>query len=135
MIHRTLVLSSIERYTTAYEGYPQEIALQNAERDERLQIFPYSLMLELAFPELDFAVRWCWQHFGPMEGECTQRYSEYRTCFDDFPHGHSGRWITHWFAKSDYDYGFNEWYFCDKSDRDYFLANLDEINWGEKYPK
>jgi len=92
-------------------------------------------MLEVAYPELDFINRWCWRHFGPLDGECTQKCSEYRACADETPHHHAGRWTSYWFAKTDYDFGFNEWYFSEKTDRDLLLANLPEMNWGEHYPK
>jgi hypothetical protein len=108
---------------------------ESRERDERLLRFPYPVMLELAFPELDFVHRWCWLRFGPMDGECTQKQSEYRICTDDSPHQHSGSWTSHWVEKTDYDFGFNELYFAEQADRDLFLANLPEMNWGEHYPK
>jgi hypothetical protein len=83
----------------------------------------------------DFANRWCWQNFGPCDGECTQRYSEYRVCDRSEPHSHVGKWTSHWFVKTDYDFGYNEWYFAENVDRDRFLANVDKINWGEHFPK
>jgi hypothetical protein len=92
-------------------------------------------MLEAAYPEIDFANGWCWQQFGPMDGECTQRYSEYRVCTEEVRHRHVGKWTTRWITKTDYDFGFIEWYFANETDRDFFLANLPEINWGEHYPK
>ena len=135
MMYRTLVLSSIERYMACDDDSFEERTVQDRERDERLLRFPYPLMLELAFAEMDFANRWCWQHFGPMDGECTQKYSEYRVCSDETPHRHAGRWTTHWFVKTDYNFGFNEWYFSEEADRDLFLASLPKISWGEHYPK
>jgi len=38
-------------------------------------------------------------------------------------------------VKTDYDFGFNEWYFAESEDCDFFVANVDKINWGEHYPK
>ena len=43
--------------------------------------------------------------------------------------------MCHWFAKVDYDFGFNEWYFAESEDYDLFVANVDKINWGEHFPK
>jgi hypothetical protein len=118
-------------------GYdlPEAMADECREREERLLSFPYSVMLELAYTELDFANRWCWQHLGPENGECLQKGSEYRVCTEEMPHCHTGKWTTYWFGKTEYDFGFNEWYFIEQSDRDQFLAILPEINWGEHYPK
>jgi len=70
-----------------------------------------------------------------MDGECTQQYSEYPVCTDDAPHRHSGKWTSHWFVKTDYDFGFNEFYFVERADCELFLAHLPEMNWGEHYPK
>jgi len=92
-------------------------------------------MLQVSFPELDFANRWCWQHFGRSDGECMQRCSEYRVCDLNEPHSHAGKWMWHWFEKTDYNFGFNEWYFAERADQEYFLAKVGEINWGENYPK
>jgi hypothetical protein len=41
--------------------------------------------------------------------------------------------MWHFLVKTDYDFGFCEWYFSERSDRDCFLASVAEINWGEKY--
>ena len=100
-----------------------------------MERFPYAVMLQVAFPELDFANRWCWTRFGPADGGCTQKDSKYRVCTIDVPHSHSGIWTTHWFVKTDYDFGFNEWYFAKQSHYDLFLDSVPKINWGEKYPK
>ena len=135
MSYRTVVLSSFEEYLASDDYSPEVRAEEKRERKERLSRFPYAIMLQVSYPELDFANRWCWQHFGPAEGECTQHQSEYRVCALAESHSHAGKWICHWFDKIDYDFGFNEWYFADQSDRERFLANVDELNWGEKYPK
>src|SRR5262245_1422187 len=102
MSHRTVVASSFEEYVASDDDSLEERATQEASRHERLARFPYSVMLKLSFPELDFADRWCWQNFGPRDGECTQRYSEYRACDRMEPHLHVGKWTSHWFVKTDY---------------------------------
>jgi len=65
MTHQTVVLSSYEAYLASENESPED-----EERHRRLSRCPYSVMLEVAFPELDFANRWCWQRFGPAHGEC-----------------------------------------------------------------
>jgi hypothetical protein len=135
MSHRTVVASSFEEYLASDDDSVEERAAQETDRNQRLLRFPYSVMLKLSFPERDFANRWCWQNFGPSDGECTQRYSEYRVCDRAEPHSHDGKWTCHWFVKTDYDFGFNEWYFAESVDCDLFVANLDTINWGEHFPK
>ncbi|MBY0242936.1 MAG: hypothetical protein K2X55_26870 [Burkholderiaceae bacterium] len=134
-VQRTLAMSSFDAYL-AECSHPGEYAVSDeASRNELIKRFPFSVMLKVSYPELDFANRWCWQRFGPNDGECYQAQSEYRVCLESEPHEHSGIWTSHWFEKTDYDFGFNEWYFSSIEDRDLFIAVLDEINWGENYAK
>jgi len=135
MSYRTVEASSFEEYLASGEDTLEERAAQEAERKLRLSRFPYGVMLKVSYPELDFANRWCWQTFGSSDGECTQRYSIYRVCERSEPHSHVGRWMFHWFVKTDYDFGFNEWYFAENAHRHRFVANLHNINWGENFPK
>ena len=127
------LLSSFEEYLGCDDDPPEERAAQENEHMERLAQFPHAVMLQLSYPELYFANRWCWQNFGPCDGECTQRYSEYPVCDLTQPHSHAGKWTTDWFVKTDYDFGFNEWYFAERADCERFLANVDTITWGEHY--
>lgn len=71
-----------------------------AERDTWRQRLPYSLVVKLFYPQLDFAERWCWLTFGECFGECLQRQSEYPSCFEPLPHCHNGRWRARWLAKN-----------------------------------
>lgn len=134
MTRRTVEASSFEEYL-ANEG--TSVDGRNAEdldRKARLLRFPHSVMLKVSFAELDFANRWCWQRFGPSDGECLQRFAEYRMCDRIERHLHVGTWTSCWFEKTSYNFGFNEWYFAERADHDLFVANVDEINWGENYP-
>lgn len=135
MSYRTVQPSTIEEYLASEDDSLEDRADQEAARQERLSRFPHAVMLKVAFPEMDFANRWCWQNFGPCDGECTQRYSEYRVCDRTEPHSHDGKWTSHFFVKTEYDFGFNEWYFAENKDRDLFVANVYNINWGENFPK
>ncbi|TWU06883.1 hypothetical protein CA54_52850 [Symmachiella macrocystis] len=135
MIYRTAILSTFDAYLETGGDTAEEQADQQRERQEIVRDFPFAVMLELAFPELDFANRWCWKKFGPANGECSQRYSEYPACTIDLPHCHVGAWAEHWFVKTDYDFGFNEWYFSQPADYEAFLRFVPSIDWGENYPK
>ena len=135
MSPRTIEVSSFEEYLASLDDSRPDRADQEVDRNNRLSRFPHSVMLKVSFPEMDFANRWCWQNFGPEYGECTQPYSEYRVCDRREPYSHVGKWMSHWFVKTDYDFGFNEWYFAESADRDRFLSIVDTINWGEHYPK
>jgi hypothetical protein len=133
MSYRTAILSSFEEYLASDDHSPGFRAEEARERKDRLSRLPYSVMLQVSFAEFDFANRWCWQHFGPNDGECLQRQSEYPMCDLVEFHSHTGKWMWYWLAKTDHNFGFSEWYFSKQADRDFFLASVDEINWGEKY--
>lgn len=135
MTHQTAILSTFDAYLETGGDTAAEQLDQQTERQQTLVRFPYPVMLELAFPELDFANRWCWQRFGPNHGECAQKHSDYPICMTDDSHSHIGSWTNKWFVKTDYNFGFNEWYFSIPSDRDRFLEFVPSINWGENFPK
>lgn len=135
MIARTLKVSSFEHYIANEADSPEKQCAAIQEREDFVHRFPYAVMLELAYPELDYAHRWCWERFGPMDGVCSQKYSEYKVCVDETEHHHTGKWASHWFAKTDYDFGYNEYYFSAQADSELFLAHLSDIHWGEHYPK
>lgn len=134
MTYRTVVLSSFEAYLAS--EYPGEShpPTEFESRNEILSRFPYPVMLQLSFAELDFANRWCWHQFGPPRGECFDTQSEYPTCNIPTPHGHSGIWAHEWLVKTEYNFGFNEWYFSSSDQMEQFLAFVPLINWGDKYP-
>jgi hypothetical protein len=132
-VQRTLERSDFEAYLTECSNPVEYASSDEASRIERMKRFPFAVMLKVSYPELDFANRWCWLNFGAGDGVCTQVQSEYRACFESGSHEHSGRWTSHWFEKTDYDFGFNEWYFSNCEDKDMFVATLDEISWGENY--
>lgn len=139
MTHKTFKLVRYEQFLA--EEFPAGALSETAlatELDERnacLADFPHSVLLALAYPELDFAMRWCWEQFGPADGPCTQIGSAYPACALAQPHEHRGRWRTRWLAKTDYDFGCNEWYFALNDDRVRFVQFLPQLNWGEHYPR
>lgn len=135
MNYRTLILSNFEEYLAEGDYSPEVRAEEERERNGRLSQFPHTVMLQASYPEIDFANRWCWQQFGPYDGECLDRQSEYRSCGLNDPHSHVGKWMWRFLQKTDYDFGFAEWYFESRHDQECFLANSDALNWGENYPR
>jgi hypothetical protein len=129
MTHSSLIISSFEKYMESEDDSPEERADQNEERVKRLAQFRHALMLECHFVDMDRADQWCWQHFGPRHGDCNQAYSKFRVCDLESPHCHFGKWTTHWFVKTDYDFGFNEWYFRDAPDRESFREFVSRKIW------
>ncbi|RJF96786.1 hypothetical protein D3870_20585 [Noviherbaspirillum cavernae] len=138
--HRTVVPANYDEYLEfEYPAASVDLAEARAadvrERQARLAAFPYCVVLQVSYPELDYANRWCWQQFGPANGECLQASSEYSACEIRGSHSHVGSWLTNWLVKTDYDFGFSEWYFAHEADRDRFLESVPLINWGEGWPK
>lgn len=104
--------------------------------------FPHTVIVEGAVDDYDFANRWCWQNVGPCDGECMESYSQYPGCplvlatvrveskdgrerkkySKVEAHSHQGPWTWYFFGKTEYDYGFGEYYFARELDRNRFVA-------------
>lgn len=104
MTQRTVELSDFDSYLE-YE-YPLSASAQVdgrnteiADRELRRETFPHTLILKVAYPELDYANRWCWREFGPTHGKCFESQSTYPACEVSNTHSHDGRWMWHWLAK------------------------------------
>ena len=95
--------------------------------------WPYSLVVKLFYPQLDFAERQYRHTFGGCFGECLQRQSEYPSCFEPLPHCHNGRWRARWLAKTGYDFGYCEWLFAEEEACRCLAACVPEIGFGEHY--
>lgn len=138
MTFRTMILSSYQAYI-AFEDPSDsrgvdERAAEDVERAERLLHFRFPVMLEASFAEFDFANRWCWERFGSAYGECFQSHSDYPACTVSELHCHNGQWTSRFLVKTEYNFGFCEWYFADESHQHAFLEHVSTFNWGEKYP-
>ena len=135
---------------------------QEQKRKEKLLEFPHSVVVEAAWPTFDFANRWCWRNFGTQDGVCHEYHSEYPACdlvlatefYAEHPykdadgliteyreieyknpgdHSHTGIWTTGFGEKTDYDYGYSEYFFKNKENLDLFVENIPTFNLGEKY--
>jgi hypothetical protein len=132
MTYRTIRLSNYQA-CLEFEGASLTTDF-DLERTARILRFPYTVMLEASFAEFDYANRWCWQLLGPADGECLDSYSEYPSCLKSEPHNHEGRWGSHFLVKTEYNYGFCEWYFSNPADQQSFLDQVPTFHWGEKFP-
>lgn len=138
MSSQTDLLSSFEAFLdevfpAGESGSSAARELEIEERRIRLVAFPYEVVLQLAYPPMDVATRWCWQQFGPADGECYEYSSDYPACHRGSGHAHEGKWQTHWLAKTGYDFGFNTWCFANQADQERFLEFVPDITWGETY--
>jgi hypothetical protein len=140
MTHRTEKLSSYneyldEVYPLGAHGSAEDRVLDEREREPFTRRFPYTVVLKVSYPELDVSNRWCWKQFGPADGDCLDTQSEFRSCEQLLSHSHVGGWCWRWLAKTDYDFGYNEWYFESAEHRAAFLRFVPEITCGEKYAR
>ena len=144
-------ISSIDEYLRIEPlDEPEKLVLAHAQ-------FPFGVVVECDFPEWDVANRWCWQNFGPRQGECWGQL-EYATCplilptehivkevvrgkeyevkrYSNVPaHNHVGIWTTYWFGKTDYDHGYGEFCFSSGDDKTKFSEYIPHVDWGENYP-
>lgn len=138
MPNQTDLLTSFEAFLEEVFplGEPSSSAARTIEIEERrtrLVAFPHEVVLQLAYPKMDFATRWCWEQFGPADGKCYEYSSDYPACPHGAGHAHKGKWLTHWLAKTDYDFGFNTWCFANQADQKRFLKFVPHITWGETY--
>lgn len=154
-------VSTIEKFHRE-DGTERKIYYQDR-RDVAAKKFPFTVITEGSYPENDFACRWCWQQFGPMDVEkCGDHESEYPACplvlatkpyvekhsytdkdgklheydfhtRDPGEHSHEGTWTVVWLGKTGYDYGFSEHYFKNEADRDKFIEAVPSFNLGENY--
>lgn len=114
--------------------------------------FPFFIVVECCYPEMDFATRWCWQMFGPRDGDCYSqreyaacpiivateyidkiRGSEIKLYRDVAKHHHEGTWTSYWLGKTEYDHGFMEFCFTNPQDLDRFREFVPEVSYGENY--
>ena len=128
------------------------------QRTEAMKRFPYGVIIESFYPEGDFAHRWCWQQFGPMDCKvCAEHYSDYPGCpkvlaietykikktyekdgvvheydfhtRDPGEHGHVGTWTTVWLGKTGYDYGFTQYCFSTLEQQNKFVEAVPTFTW------
>ena len=63
------------------EAHDKRMTDREEKRNAIKQDFPYTVILEGAYPEHDFVSRWCWQNIGPVQcDECHESSSEYPGC-------------------------------------------------------
>lgn len=135
---------------------------QHKKRQGVSETFPYTTVLVGIYSEHDYAIRWCWLNISPPTGICDNYQSEYPACplvlvtafvehgtikdklgqetptqwvvyKDPGEHEHEGVWCWIWLGKTDYDYGFCEFYFANEVDREQFLAACSTFTWRKEW--
>lgn len=153
-------IATLEKFVEENDG---EGPWHEDKRVEAVKRFPFTVIIEGYYPTNDFACRWTWQQFGPMDcKECGEYGSEYPGCpkvlaiekhiirksytdkdgklheydyhtRDPGTHGHEGTWTIVWLGKTGYEYGFSEYYFKDEANRDAFITAVPSFELGELY--
>ncbi len=124
-----LELSNFEEYLNkeyliGRENKEEYLNHKIVERNKILLDFPYSVILKLFYQQIDFADWLLWQILGDKYGYCNQEQSDIPACKITGKHKHNGVWTSFWLAKTDYDYGFNEWFFKNKEDCNILISIL-----------
>ena len=131
MAQKYITRSSFEAYEKRYNSlstdsdHGKTVSLKRA---TILAKFPFSIMTLTAIDDIDFANFWLWNKFGPCNGSCHQSTSAFKACDVHVYHDHVGSWCCHFFAKTGYDFGFNEWYFDNKPSLILFKKFITKFN-------
>lgn len=147
----------IANYPDLVQGHIEDQQERDQERRDLLAVFPYSVVAEGFYSEHDYATRWCWQHISPKNGLCDSYQSDYlalssvleteflehtfyrgnewfhKRYWEPAEHAHQGEWAYLWFGKTDYDYGFGEYYFAQDTDRAKFVEAFPAFTWDEAW--
>ncbi len=108
-----------EDYLIGNDNKQEFLKRKIKERNNILLDFSHSIILKLSYHQLDFANWLLWQILGEVYGYCG--YSNFPMCKIKGEHKHNGIWAIYWLAKTNYDYGFNEWFFKQKEDSDVLI--------------
>lgn len=105
-----------------YEHPLEDEVLKKIEENEKQ--FPYTTTVKWDWDTREMEVVWCAQVFGPREGEC----DEPRCCPLSKKrlrvHSHRGLWKSIWLGKTDYDFGYEMFFFKNKATRDVFEREI-----------
>jgi hypothetical protein len=104
--------------------------------EEAKKLFPYTSTIKWGYSDMDVGHCWCWQTFGPKHGKCEEDCGGERL-FLNCPfsglvkayHSHVGVWTSVWFGKTDYDFGYEQFFFKHKVDRDMFEFGIRAIDY------
>lgn len=142
----TMKISTYDEFVEAYSNRLRKTTINPESREDALKQFPFSIVLLGSYSDHDFCTRWCWENFGPMQGECHEYQSEFPGCplvlateylhpvkinhgdgieeccqekayNNPGDHSHIGDWKKVWLGKIGYDFGFAEYFFLNKEDR------------------
>ena len=95
--------SSYETCVKTYSDIGRREKEADAQRVEKLKFLPFSVVAEGAYPELDMADQWLLEHAG---------------------HESEKGWQKIWYGKTEYDYGFTEYFFKDETTRQKFVDEI-----------
>lgn len=90
-----------------------------ADRITILRNLTFSIVTEGACPELEMAVTWCLDNIGQRSSEIGENCN-YRRLGEISRKQPGNSWNELWYGKTEYDYGFSEFFFENESDLNAF---------------
>lgn len=118
----SLALTTFEEFL---EDYPHTFCEETLkEINETEKHLPYTTTVKWMYVAMDDALPWCWQVFGPKDGLCVDSeccplvlaYGREKVK----AHSHQGTWTSIWLGKTDYDFGYEKFFFKYEAARDVF---------------
>lgn len=97
-----MILATIEDCTQEYKDIGSWNTDEENKRQSELKVFPYSVIVEGDYSEVEMAQDWCSQNIGE-KGKV---------------------WSDIWYGKIDYDYGFQEFFFETEENREKFANSV-----------
>ena len=94
---------TLEALVDAYEGDEDWETEYQIEREELIVRYPYSVVVEGAFLEYNSLKHWTDEQFGPEN---------------------SPVWTSLWYGKTDYDYGYREYFFSRQADLQLLIQHI-----------
>jgi len=114
-------ISNLSAYLDEYDETLAYLIDVLKARESRRCDFPHTLMALLGYDLMDMAKQWCQDQWGP--GGDTYEDRPYQP-----QENQAFLWLTCWMMKTEYDYGFCEWYFREPSHLEQFVAHIQSCN-------
>jgi len=112
-----MIVNTFERCVEAYRSFNAWDAEYDLMRRQFLASLPNSVIVEGEYSELDMAVNWCLTNIGQPDITSTWKcVAQGAGESQEIAGLQNGQWANQWFYKTDYDYGFMEFYFRSPAD-------------------
>ena len=105
-------------YTDNWSGWQSNF---DVERKNSFLMFPYSVIIEGSFSDIDIAEAWCLKQVGKVDITSDMFFlKNYAGKLEEIKRTKNGLWKIYFYGKTSYDYGFCEFFFREKIDLEKF---------------